>query len=216
MIASLLALALTSQFPGGPFDLGEDLRWARSGAPSRGFVTVLSDTTLHARALQCDGALETSRPCCVPWGAQVTLQSDKAVTICLSMTATVSIGTSGSGYGTELAHLVTDANGKTGMGACFDIQAIGQTFDAIPLYETLSQAVGARQGMCSEPNTDRAIPGHNAYSPCRVDGDCTSVGPSSSTCNTAATITQMKQYSCSYFVPRPNAATTRVSATVQR
>lgn len=220
MIAMLFALALTSQpFPGSPYDLGEDLRWARSGAPAKGFVTIVSDTTEHARALQCDASVLTSRPCCVPWGTQVTLQSDKKVTICMSMTATISLGTSSFGYESELAHYVTDANGKSGNGACFDLQAIGQTFDAIPLYETLSRAPGARaaMGICTGPVTDHAIPGVIPFAACRTTADCTAVG--SGTCNTtlaAADISQMKNHGCAFFMTRPAASTTRVSMTVQR
>lgn len=236
MLGTLLALALVAQH-GQPYDLGEDLRWARSGGPQEGSVTYLGSST--TRPLQCDGdatAGAAQRPCCYPWGSQIVVSADKPVTLCFSMTSTVDLGA----YASEQAMVITDASGIDGEGACVDIGAVGQTVDMIPLYAAIAQKPGSRSPITGSPcvvgnsngctagwcatsgvgnaATDKPSPDAPVFPACSVNGDCTDVG-AGSTCDTsmsAADRVEMKDHGCAYIVGRASAASTRVTARVER
>lgn len=235
MLATLLALALTAQQGpqhGQPYDLGEDLRWARSGAPQEGAVTYLNAT--NTLPLQCDGdtvAGAASRPCCYPWGSQIVVSADKPVTLCFSMTSTIALGA----YASEQSMVLTDANGIDGQGACVDIAAVGQTVDMIPLYPAIAVKPGSRSpitaspcvsgnlngctaGWCPTAATDKPSPDAPVYPACRVSGDCTDAS-AGSTCDTtlsAADRQEMAEHGCAFIVGRASAASTRVTARVER
>ena len=227
MLATLLALGLLAQH-GQPYDLGEDLRWARAGGPQDGHVTYLGDAT---EPLQCDGdavAGAAQRPCCYPWRSQIVVAADKPVTLCFSMTSTMTLGA----YASEQATVITDDDGLDGNGACVDIGAVGQTVDMIPLYHVVARKPGSRSpitlspcttangctpGICTGAATDTPSPDAVVYPACSVDGDCTDVG--SGTCDTTLSANdrqEMLEHGCAYIVGRASAATTRVSARVER
>lgn len=215
MLATLLALAIVSQL-GQPNVLGNDIRYARSGTQEEGDVTYVGSSI--ATPLECDGSATVARPCCYPFDSTVVIASDKPVTICWSMSSTVSLGA----YASVLATVMTDANGKAANGpaACADVVA-GQTVNMIPHLASLKDRAGSRyyQGICNSPTIDKVIKDGNLYPFCRITGDCTYGSMTSGTCDTTLTDSLsafMAKNGCAYLMARSSAATTRITARLER
>jgi hypothetical protein len=180
--APMLAIASDA---GGPHDLSGASRYLSPQGTVRG-VRVLCPSASTAMIPYTSGG---SQPWILPYGGLLTFTGGGNMTVCLhqAYTADVSIGD----QTTSAATTLTDASGPDGNATCFTLRSAGSFKDEIPKYQNLSQAPGARTGICSAP-TNNQVASMSFYGHCRQDTDCTNGGaPAGTMCLTAPSDAQL-------------------------
>lgn len=189
-----------------PKDKGQG--YAQAGRPVDGGGQLVATENVAQPINLSDVAGSTVRPACFAFEGLVTFASVGGAASCVyAQTSTLTFtGDYLTGRG-----CVVGTIGPDGRGNCFHLPAAGASRDAVPGFDAVYRAPGARSGICSAPI---AGPGRKSvYPPCRVDGDCTdAVG--SGTCNTSPT-DALRAQSCAFVVCQVDTASTLITWTME-
>lgn len=189
-----------------PKDKGQG--YAQAGRPVDGGGQVFATENVAHPINLSDDVGAAVRPACFAFEGLVTFAAVGGAGSCVyAQTSTLTF----KGDFLSARACVVGTIGPDGRGNCFHLPAAGASRDAVPGFDAVYRAPGARSGICSAPTIG---PGRKmVYPPCRVDGDCTdAVG--SGTCNTSPTDAQRAQ-SCAFVVCQVDTASTLITWTME-